>query len=627
MTPPMLCEVKKLMMCLPALTTEIEAPHGSLGGIRVLSARIVTSVTKYTSCVSQFRRQQQQSAEIDPDLVVHLGQLVDTTLPTFVESLATLMRRLHILSTAHPTSPMLCQIMFRTIMSTMCMLSLDDIAWPPYRKINPRLMRAVLEFTRWMSPPLLSQAENIASLMAKFVFWMTSPEERILHISPDMLAHACGLARNVCRHVLKTHDILPQHCLSTALMILLVSRRNLVLTDGGADMEIDEHIREMLQGSFSDAIGAARLTVLTLSRSPSAPAMTPPPCDVIMEFFPTLWGLEESRAQTAETRGDAEYVRALLACAKRYPSSTASCMAIVAGRLRESSPEVMTSDDLSIWASILSVCIRTPLASAVLERNLVAFTLNSAVAAASFGDNEMGMHVLCRGVAMKGSMTGLEMLLRRTHLAGGPCAPSSFLMAPYSAMLLTLVSGGVPPFAQMLSLSVTARKCLQLPILMDQLGALPACTLALSMISLMGDLMSSPFPGGAIPNHRPRHQLFLVVALTLQSVMRNLDASEARITPMVRRMPQVADCESDAALWSGVVEGFGRRHGLRLMHNCGSLACTNMTGPVDCLLDCLLCSGCRRTRYCSVECQRRDWAKGGHREVCGRGWWNASGVE
>ena len=33
----------------------------------------------------------------------------------------------------------------------------------------------------------------------------------------------------------------------------------------------------------------------------------------------------------------------------------------------------------------------------------------------------------------------------------------------------------------------------------------------------------------------------------------------------------------------------------------------------------LRCTGCKNTYYCSVECQRRDWIKGGHRQSCGNG--------
>lgn len=61
-------------------------------------------------------------------------------------------------------------------------------------------------------------------------------------------------------------------------------------------------------------------------------------------------------------------------------------------------------------------------------------------------------------------------------------------------------------------------------------------------------------------------------------------------------------------------------HG-RLLPGCSYLHCTNMSGSSEWLLPTLLCSGCRRTRYCSIDCQRAAWLTGGHADVCGKGKW------
>lgn len=66
-----------------------------------------------------------------------------------------------------------------------------------------------------------------------------------------------------------------------------------------------------------------------------------------------------------------------------------------------------------------------------------------------------------------------------------------------------------------------------------------------------------------------------------------------------------------------------RFHG-RLLPSCSYLRCTNMNGTSEASLVTLLCSGCRRTRYCSVDCQRAAWKEGGHSDVCGRGDWLSS---
>lgn len=58
-------------------------------------------------------------------------------------------------------------------------------------------------------------------------------------------------------------------------------------------------------------------------------------------------------------------------------------------------------------------------------------------------------------------------------------------------------------------------------------------------------------------------------------------------------------------------------HG-RLLPGCGHLGCTNLAGVSEAALPTLLCSGCRRVRYCSAQCQREAWVDGGHSSVCGR---------
>lgn len=54
-------------------------------------------------------------------------------------------------------------------------------------------------------------------------------------------------------------------------------------------------------------------------------------------------------------------------------------------------------------------------------------------------------------------------------------------------------------------------------------------------------------------------------------------------------------------------------HG-RLVPGCCNMGCVNMSGLTEAALKTLLCSGCRRARYCSVECQRAAWQC--HRSVC-----------
>lgn len=63
-------------------------------------------------------------------------------------------------------------------------------------------------------------------------------------------------------------------------------------------------------------------------------------------------------------------------------------------------------------------------------------------------------------------------------------------------------------------------------------------------------------------------------------------------------------------------------HG-RLLPGCSYLGCADVSGSGEAAVATRLCSGCRRTRYCSVECQRAAWLLGGHADMCGKGKWVA----
>lgn len=77
----------------------------------------------------------------------------------------------------------------------------------------------------------------------------------------------------------------------------------------------------------------------------------------------------------------------------------------------------------------------------------------------------------------------------------------------------------------------------------------------------------------------------------------------------------------EAMVWDAyAVQHF---HG-RLLPGCSYIGCINMEGTSEASLDTVLCSGCRRTRYCSLDCQRAAWRRGGHSEVCGKGEWAKS---
>lgn len=52
-----------------------------------------------------------------------------------------------------------------------------------------------------------------------------------------------------------------------------------------------------------------------------------------------------------------------------------------------------------------------------------------------------------------------------------------------------------------------------------------------------------------------------------------------------------------------------------ILPGCSSFMCLNLAGCCEAALPTLLCTGCRRARFCSPACQRESWVNG-HREVC-----------
>lgn len=54
-----------------------------------------------------------------------------------------------------------------------------------------------------------------------------------------------------------------------------------------------------------------------------------------------------------------------------------------------------------------------------------------------------------------------------------------------------------------------------------------------------------------------------------------------------------------------------------MLPGCSSFECVNLSGSCEAALPTLLCTGCRRVRYCSLGCQREAWVNG-HREVCNK---------
>lgn len=82
----------------------------------------------------------------------------------------------------------------------------------------------------------------------------------------------------------------------------------------------------------------------------------------------------------------------------------------------------------------------------------------------------------------------------------------------------------------------------------------------------------------------------------------------------LRLRSELSIARMEARVWhSHTLHAF---HG-RLLPGCANPSCKNICGVSEASLPTLLCSGCRRVRYCSVKCQRIAWTEGVHNELCG----------
>lgn len=105
----------------------------------------------------------------------------------------------------------------------------------------------------------------------------------------------------------------------------------------------------------------------------------------------------------------------------------------------------------------------------------------------------------------------------------------------------------------------------------------------------------------------------------LKALLRNLGSLTNGLSDVVRCLLPTTTFSSLATepMSDSVWEEYALNHfHKRLMPGCCHLRCTNLSGVSEARLKTQLCSGCRRARYCSMECQRAAWLEGGHSTVC-----------
>lgn len=151
-------------------------------------------------------------------------------------------------------------------------------------------------------------------------------------------------------------------------------------------------------------------------------------------------------------------------------------------------------------------------------------------------------------------------------------------------------------------------------LLLNQLASIMVATYVQERTKVIrsADWDSKTLPPETIPN-------LLITAAAIRVGMTEAEA-ENMLPPSnggcIDTDKEMAQDRSVAEIWEKhAVQHF---HG-RMLPGCCHLGCMQLCGVSESSLPTQLCGGCRRARYCSIECQREAWVAGGHMLVCGSG--------
>lgn len=111
---------------------------------------------------------------------------------------------------------------------------------------------------------------------------------------------------------------------------------------------------------------------------------------------------------------------------------------------------------------------------------------------------------------------------------------------------------------------------------------------------------------------QPQPRWYKALLLSLGALSSNLTEVMTVLLPNAKILMNITEPRSQRVWEWYAVSHF---HG-RLVPGCCYLGCTNLSGVSEAGLKTQLCSGCGRTRYCSVECQKAAWLHGDHKILC-----------
>lgn len=528
-------------------------------------------------------------------------------------------------------------VLYRALIQSSWVLQLHHRDWPPQltrcHTLAQGITRICTLLTTIAAVEGLMAFETVLEFSASVVYRMLLDDsvDGGGPLSHPMLATICTSVNVVSGFMLNTR-IFRDSSIPRCLMTFVVAWHDLM---SNVPSEILHDPRPALQ--------AGTLAVVAMTR-----CNVPETCETL-KFFCILAQLH--RHETQPTADVALFVHCLLACSEKYPAVSDACSFVVMQQLKQCSDLKYAS--VSSWGCAVTACMKRtlsymqgglPLVQLNLERKMLSYATQAAVVAwrsrslhgpgARTEEEEEeedvdldGLETLLVGLSLPGSVSGIEALLRSARVGDDPGHLA--VVAALSSMKLILARPHPHsnPWAQIQSLTVTMRK-LMLCMMVHNGAHVDWASrrtewLARTMIRLLGALVVH------VPANPHSHRMYIIMAVTLQPLLKNVlrfnvPAGQRILWDLQLvsgHFPMPPDLVKTPQLWSSCVEAYMLLHGRRLLHGCGSLQCVNLTGTLDSLLPTLLCMGCRRSRYCSKECQRLDWVEGGHGRVCGTGAW------
>lgn len=499
------------------------------------------------------------------------------------------------------------QLLIHALIGASNLLYLDDITWPPFNKLCPRLVSGVDEFLDWVC--MLDSIGNLGQKDTEMALCFVSGvmicirniqgNNTRLNTPTGMVARALDL----CVTVYENSTLISTRTSPTTIMQLVLARQKLDVTPS-AVLEFN--------ASSASAYRAARLAIVMLPDSSTR--FSPPSLAKKLRFLSAFCQMLPPVPSPSRVRdGCVAWSLHLLSLQVRDPTVQPLISRAILRLWARAQPCVDPAEIGDLCTAALIHCMR------LSHSDMQDRTRGALVVRGSHRDltrekfliwqivDELvpTTHALPTPVSdlhtaifLPGFLTALEAQLREPHISGIHLRCVMHMTCRYTCHFCTLSESDSIPHNQLLSMNVTLRKQI-LSTSPSNSPSLPA------IFRLMHLSLSRLNTAAAKQIGQERNRLRLVLAITLK--------------PMLQLISNAQPCLEvlDRDRWPACVRAHARMfpRSAQLLQRCCNVDCINLDGLSDAALKTMHCS-CRHVMYCSVACQLADWVSGGHSKVC-----------